>query len=81
MNVAEVEKKVRKILAFNLGISENEIDLEKSLKEMGMGIYDGCEITLNLEDAFPSILIADEEFKELTTAKKMVEYVIKHTQN
>lgn len=67
---------VFKILAEQLGISTNDIHMEKTLVELGADSLDLVELVMCLEDHY-SLEITDEDAENLVTVRRVVEYTVK----
>ncbi len=68
-------EKVKEILAKQLEVDANEIELSNSLQEdLGADSLDVVEIVMALEDEF-SIEIADEETAKIKTVEDVVKYI------
>ncbi len=72
---AEILKKVKEIVAGQLGKEESEItDNASFIDDLGADSLDTMELVLALEDEF-SIKIEDEDAEKLKTVKNAVEYI------
>lgn len=73
----EVYEKVKKVVADQLGVNEDEVSEDASYTEdLGADSLDTVELVMALEEEF-STEIADEEAEKLTTVGKTVDYVLK----
>jgi len=70
-----VFEKVRKIIAEQLGIDEEEITLESSfIDDLGADSLDIVELIMALEEEF-DLEIPDEDAEKIVTVGDVVEYV------
>ncbi|HHV72286.1 MAG TPA: acyl carrier protein [Clostridia bacterium] len=66
---------VRRIIAEQLGIDEDEITLESSLvDDLGADSLDVVELIMALEEEF-SLEIPDEEAEKVSTVGQIVDYI------
>ena len=73
-----IEKKVKQIIAEQLGISEEEVLPEASfIEELGADSLDIVELIMALEEAF-DLEIPDKEAEKITTVASAVEYIKAH---
>jgi acyl carrier protein len=73
----EIEQKVKKIVAEQLGIKEEDIKNESSfIEDLGADSLTTVEMSLALEDAF-GIEIPDTEQENLRTVQQAIDYVRK----
>ena len=71
-----VEKKVRKIVCEQLGVSPEEAKLEASfIDDLGADSLDTVELVMAFEEEF-EIEIPDEEAESIATVKNAVDYII-----
>ena len=69
------EKKMREIIAEQLGVDENEITPDTSFKEdLGADSLDLFELTMALEDEY-DIEIPAEELETIETINDVIEYL------
>jgi acyl carrier protein len=74
-----VEQRVRKIVAEQLGVSDAEIKIESSfVEDLGADSLDTVELVMALEDEFETE-IPDEEAEKITTVQLAVEYIKSHS--
>ena len=77
MTEEQIYEKIKKVIVDQLGVSEEEINMEASFTEdLGADSLDTVELVMTLEEEFGTE-IADEEAEKLTTVKKTVEYIQK----
>lgn len=70
-----VEKRVKEILAEQLGVDINKITLETNVAtDLGADSLDLVEILMSLEDEF-GISIPDEVISDVKTVKQIVDFV------
>jgi len=68
-------EKVRKIIAEQLGIEEDEITMESSfIDDLGADSLDIVELIMALEEEF-DLEIPDSEAEKITTVGDVVEYI------
>ena len=71
---ADIEQRVKKIVAEQLGVAEDEIKLESSfVDDLGADSLDTVELVMALEDEF-EIEIPDEQAEKITTVQQAVDY-------
>ena len=73
-----VEQRVKKIVAEQLGVNESEVKIESSfVDDLGADSLDTVELVMALEEEF-DCEIPDEEAEKITTVKQAVDYVSAH---
>ncbi|MBI2317988.1 MAG: acyl carrier protein [Betaproteobacteria bacterium] len=73
-----VEQRVKKIVAEQLGVSEAEIKTESSfVDDLGADSLDTVELVMALEEEF-EMEIPDEEAEKITTVRQAVAYINEH---
>lgn len=73
-----IELRVKKIVAEQLGVNEAEVKIESSfVDDLGADSLDTVELVMALEEEF-NCEIPDEEAEKITTVKQAVDYVNGH---
>ena len=73
-----IEERVRKIVAEQLGVKEADIKNESSfVDDLGADSLDTVELVMALEDEFETE-IPDEEAEKITTVQQAVDYINSH---
>jgi acyl carrier protein len=73
-----VEQRVKKIVAEQLGVNETEIKNESSfVNDLGADSLDTVELVMALEEEFETE-IPDEEAEKITTVQQAINYVQSH---
>ena len=73
-----VEQRVKKIVAEQLGVNEAEIKTESSfVDDLGADSLDTVELVMAFEEEF-GIEIPDEDAEKITRVKEAVEYIESH---
>ena len=73
-----IEQRVKKIVAEQLGVNESEIKIESSfVDDLGANSLDTVELVMALEEEF-ECEIPDEEAEKITTVQQAVDYVNAH---
>jgi acyl carrier protein len=77
-DMSDIEARVRKIVAEQLGVNEAEIKNESSfVDDLGADSLDTVELVMALEDEFETE-IPDEEAEKITTVQQAIDYVKAH---
>jgi acyl carrier protein len=81
--VATVFEKVRKIIAEQLGVEENDIKPNTSfVEDLNADSLDLVELIMSLEEEFgqggQGFEISDEDAEKITTVQDAVNYIIEH---
>ena len=72
--MSDIEQRVKKIVAEQLGVAEDEIKLESSfVDDLGADSLDTVELVMALEDEF-EIEIPDEQAEKITIVQQAVDY-------
>lgn len=73
-----IEQRVKKIVAEQLGVNEAEVKIESSfVDDLGADSLDTVELVMALEEEF-DCEIPDEEAEKITTVKQAVDYINAH---
>ena len=73
-----IEQRVKKIVAEQLGVSEAEVKNESSFQEdLGADSLDTVELVMALEEEF-ECEIPDEEAEKITSVQQAIDYVKAH---
>jgi acyl carrier protein len=76
--MSDIEQRVRKIVAEQLGVAEAEIKNEASfVDDLGADSLDTVELVMALEEEF-ECEIPDEEAEKITTVQQAITYVEAH---
>ncbi|ETD72897.1 acyl carrier protein [Pelistega indica] len=71
----DIEQRVKKIVAKQLGVSEAEIKNESSfLDDLGADSLDMVELVMAFEDEFEAS-ITDEQAETITTVQKAIDFI------
>ncbi len=74
----DIEAKVKKIVAEQLGVNEVDIKNESSfVDDLGADSLDTVELVMALEDAFETE-IPDDQAEKITTVQLAIDYVKAH---
>ena len=73
-----IEQRVRKIVAEQLGINEADIKNESSfVDDLGADSLDTVELVMALEEEF-ECEIPDDEAEKITNVQQAIDYVVNH---
>ncbi|CAG0123686.1 MAG: acyl carrier protein [Rhodocyclaceae bacterium] len=73
-----IEQRVKKIVAEQLGVNESEIKIESSfVDDLGADSLDTVELVMALEEEF-ECEIPDEEAEKITTVQQAIDYINAH---
>jgi len=76
VSVDEVTRKVKKIIAEQLGLKEEEIRGEATfLNDLGADSLDIVEMIMALEEEF-NTEISDEEAEKITSVQEAIDYIV-----
>jgi acyl carrier protein len=77
--MATIEKRVKEIVAEQLGVDEGQVTNEASfMDDLGADSLDTVELVMALEEEF-DIEISDENAEKIQTVQDAVEYITEHT--
>ena len=75
-----IEQRVKKIVAEQLGVNEADVKSESSfVNDLGADSLDTVELVMALEEEF-GIEIPDEDAEKITRVKEAVDYIEKHAE-
>ncbi len=73
-----IEQRVKKIVAEQLGVNEADVKNESSfVNDLGADSLDTVELVMALEEEFETE-IPDEEAEKITTVKQAIDYINAH---
>ncbi|NCS66371.1 MAG: acyl carrier protein [Hydrogenophilales bacterium CG03_land_8_20_14_0_80_62_28] len=76
--MSDIEQRVKKIVAEQLGANEADVKLESSfVNDLGADSLDTVELVMALEEEF-ECEIPDEEAEKITTVQQAIDYVNAH---
>ena len=76
--MSDIEQRVRKIVAEQLGVAETEFENGASfVDDLGADSLDTVELVMALEEEF-ECEIPDEEAEKITTVQQAIDYVAAH---
>ena len=76
--MSSIEERVRKIVVEQLGVKEEEVNLEASfVDDLGADSLDTVELVMALEEEFDTE-IPDEDAEKITTVQQAIDYVKAH---
>jgi acyl carrier protein len=77
--MSDVAKKVKEIVAEQLGVDEDKVNNESSfMDDLGADSLDTVELVMALEEEF-DIEIPDEDAEKIQTVQDAVDYITEHT--
>jgi acyl carrier protein len=78
VQVENIEARVKKIVAEQLGVAEADIKNESSfVEDLGADSLDNVELVMALEEEF-ECEIPDEEAEKITNVQQAIDYVLAH---
>ncbi|HMU63057.1 MAG: acyl carrier protein [Nitrosomonas sp.] len=81
MDNTDVEQRIRKIVAEQLGVNESDVKNESSfVNDLGADSLDTVELVMALEEEF-DCEIPDEEAEKINTVQEAIDYVNSHSSN
>jgi acyl carrier protein len=76
--MSSIEERVRKIVAEQLGVKEDEVKADASfVEDLGADSLDTVELVMALEEEFETE-IPDEEAEQITTVQLAIDYINSH---
>ena len=76
--MSTIEERVKKIVAEQLGVKEEEIQNSSSfVDDLGADSLDTVELVMALEEEFETE-IPDEEAEKITKVQEAIDYILKH---
>jgi len=76
--MSSIEERVKKIVAEQLGVKEDEVKPEASfVEDLGADSLDTVELVMALEEEFETE-IPDEEAEKITTVQLAIDYINQH---
>ena len=76
--MSDIESRVKKIIAEQLGVPESDVTNEKAfVADLGADSLDTVELVMAFEEEF-GIEIPDEDAEKITRVKEAVEYIESH---
>jgi acyl carrier protein len=78
IEMENIEARVKKIVAEQLGVAEADVKNESSfVEDLGADSLDNVELVMALEEEF-ECEIPDEEAEKITTVQQAIDYVTNH---
>lgn len=79
--MSDIESRVKKIVAEQLGVAEADIKTESSfVDDLGADSLDTVELVMALEDEF-EMEIPDEQAEKITTVQQAIDYAKAHVKS
>lgn len=76
--MSDIEARVKKIIAEQLGVPEADVSNEKAfVADLGADSLDTVELVMALEEEFETE-IPDEEAEKITTVQQAVDFILAH---
>ncbi len=77
-SIEQVEQRVKKVVAEQLGVNESDIKNESSfVEDLGADSLDTVELVMALEEEF-ECEIPDEDAEKITTVQQAIDYIVAH---
>jgi len=77
--MSDVAKKVKEIVAEQLGVDEDKVNNESSfMDDLGADSLDTVELVMALEEEF-DIEIPDEDAEKIQTVQDAIDYITEHS--
>jgi acyl carrier protein len=77
--MSNIEQRVKKIVAEQLGVNEAEVKNESSfVNDLGADSLDTVELVMALEEEF-GVEIPDEDAEKITSVQQAIDYVNAHS--
>jgi acyl carrier protein len=77
-SMSDIEQRVKKIIAEQLGVKEDEVTNSASfVEDLGADSLDTVELVMALEEEFDTE-IPDEEAEKITTVQAAIDYINSH---
>jgi len=77
--MSDIEARVKKIIAEQLGVPESDVTNEKAfVADLGADSLDTVELVMALEEGF-GMEIPDEDAEKITTVKDAINYIEAHS--
>lgn len=77
-SIVQIEQRVKKVVAEQLGVNESDIKNESSfVEDLGADSLDTVELVMALEEEF-ECEIPDEEAEKITTVQQAIDYIVAH---
>ena len=77
--MSSVEERVKKIVAEQLGVKEEEVNTDSSfVEDLGADSLDTVELVMALEEEFETE-IPDDEAEKITTVRQAIDYINSHS--
>ncbi|SFU64869.1 acyl carrier protein [Nitrosomonas eutropha] len=75
MDITEIEQRIKKIVAEQLGVNESEVKNESSfVNDLGADSLDTVELVMALEEEF-ECEIPDEQAEKINTVQEAIDFV------
>jgi acyl carrier protein len=77
--MASIEKRIKEIVAEQLGVDEAQVSKESSfMDDLGADSLDTVELVMALEEEF-EIEISDEDAEKIQSVQDAIDYITDHT--